>query len=331
MKDPSVARIKASLICPACAQRLNESGGTFVCAGCGKEYGNEDGIPVLVVDASVHKRAEAAYHSSVSSRYDDMHQLKSYRNQRFHLQALEPILSLQQQIATLELGCGTGFDALRLLSRNHLVVETDIAPGQVREARIRITKQGKQQRALFYVADAERIPFADGTFDAVFVVAALHHLEHPLRALQEMKRCTRGGGTILVAMEPNTSAWIRILSIPFTILKWMVFRSVGRKPFEQMLKRADGYREPAIERTFTRREITHLAHEAGLTIRRISPVWFICGFLQWLITLLNKISTRHWSMNGDVERICVHLDRAIAAIPLINSFCCHWTLHCSRE
>lgn len=35
-------------------------------------------------------------------------------------------------------------------------------------------------------ADAERLLFADGTFDAVMLVSMLHHVEDPFRALAEL-------------------------------------------------------------------------------------------------------------------------------------------------
>jgi ubiquinone/menaquinone biosynthesis C-methylase UbiE len=331
MKDTAIAKIVSSLICPVCSERLQEISGNFTCTACKKKYGRIGGIPVLIAKGSNHKTKEAAYHSSISPSYGDLHQLNSYRNRSFHLQALKTILSLPLRSAVLELGCGTGFDAIPLLAEKHLVVETDIAPGQVKEAKKQIRQAGLSDHALFYVADAENIPFDDETFDASLIVAALHHLEHPCKALQEMRRCTRGGGSIVIAMEPNTREWVKVLSIPFSMAKFVAFRTVGKKQLKRALKRADAFREPTIERTFTRREIVDLVREAGFTIKKVEPMWFLCGFIQWFVTLLNKLSTRRWSLNSDVERCCVHLDRMIAAIPLINSFCCNWTLHCTKE
>jgi ubiquinone/menaquinone biosynthesis C-methylase UbiE len=331
MRNRTIDRIKSSLICPACSFRLTESNKGFACEKCKRKYTVTCGIPVLTASGSTHKEDEAAYHSSVSSCYADLHQLDSYRNKLFHLRALSPILLLSPHATIIELGCGTGVDAVPLLAAGHLVVETDIAPGQVNEARKRIVERGLGKRALFYVADAERIPFADATFDAAFTVASLHHLENPLKGLKEMRRCTRPSGTIVIAMEPNTYEWVRIFSIPFSIAKLIAFHLVGRKRLRKALGRADKFREPAIESTFSRRELRDLALESGLTVKKIEPVWFLCGFIQWLITLLNKLSTRYWSINKDIERLCVHFDGLIAALPVVNLFCCNWTLHCTRE
>jgi ubiquinone/menaquinone biosynthesis C-methylase UbiE len=48
------------------------------------------------------------------------------------------------------------------------------------------------------VARAEQLPFEDETFDLITCVRALHHIESPTRALDEMARVTAPGGRIVV-------------------------------------------------------------------------------------------------------------------------------------
>ena len=50
--------------------------------------------------------------------------------------------------------------------------------------------------ASFEVADVYRLPFPDGSFDAVFAHAVLMHLREPVRALAEMRRVLRPGGIV---------------------------------------------------------------------------------------------------------------------------------------
>ena len=330
MPDQSITTIKSSLICPACSHRLTELDTGYVCTACKIRYTEIKGIPELISQDSKCKMAEAAYHSSISSFYRNLHQLNSYRNRFYHLQALKPILSLSPQSSVLELGCGTGYDAIPLLRHEHLVVETDIASGQVIEAKKQISQSGLSKRALFYIADAENLPFADEVFDATFIVASLHHLEHPTKALQEMGRCTKRRGNIIIAMEPNKGEWISIFAIPFAIAKSIVFHTVGRKRLQKALVRADKYREPTIERTFSRSEFVHMAGDAGLKVQRIRSVWFLCGFAHWFILLLNKLSTNQWTLNSDIEYFLVHIDHFLSHIPGINHLCCNWTLHCIK-
>ena len=51
-------------------------------------------------------------------------------------------------------------------------------------------------------AEAERLPYADGSFDAVVADSLLEHLDDPSRALREWRRVLRPGGR-LILWSPN--------------------------------------------------------------------------------------------------------------------------------
>jgi ubiquinone/menaquinone biosynthesis C-methylase UbiE len=69
------------------------------------------------------------------------------------------------------------------------VVSTDISLGAARRAAERGRRFGVPLIPL--VADVERLPFADRSFDLVFVHDGLHHLEDPMVGLREMARVAR--------------------------------------------------------------------------------------------------------------------------------------------
>jgi len=58
------------------------------------------------------------------------------------------------------------------------------------------------------VASADQLPFRDGSFDAVLLIAVLHHLEFPLRGLDEAQRVIRPGGKIFI-LEPHGSWFLK--------------------------------------------------------------------------------------------------------------------------
>jgi len=62
----------------------------------------------------------------------------------------------------------------------------------------------KEQAAWFelYQADATQLPFEDATFDLVTCQTLLIHVSNPSKAIEEMKRVLKPGGTIL-CVEPN--------------------------------------------------------------------------------------------------------------------------------
>lgn len=57
---------------------------------------------------------------------------------------------------------------------------------------------------------AEAVPFPDGVFDAVLVSDAFHHFRDLDRAVGEMVRVTRPGGTILI-LEIDPAGWRRLI------------------------------------------------------------------------------------------------------------------------
>jgi SAM-dependent methyltransferase len=60
------------------------------------------------------------------------------------------------------------------------------------------------------VADAAKLPFDSGAFDAVVCLHVLHHLERPRRAIEEFIRVLRPDGLLLIA-EPHASAVLRFV------------------------------------------------------------------------------------------------------------------------
>jgi ubiquinone/menaquinone biosynthesis C-methylase UbiE len=104
---------------------------------------------------------------------------------------------------SLEIGAGTGYFSLNLLQAG-VVGEatcTDISPGMVTTLSRNAERLGLQVRAAR--ADAEALPFADGSFDLVLGHAVLHHLPNLRRAFAEFHRVLRPGGRILFAGEPS--------------------------------------------------------------------------------------------------------------------------------
>jgi len=99
----------------------------------------------------------------------------------------------------LDVAGGTG-DLARAFAREvapgGMVILTDINDVMLEEGRDRLLDQGLAIDAVR--CDAERLPFADGSFDRVVVSFGLRNMTHKDRALQEMCRVLRPGGRLLV-------------------------------------------------------------------------------------------------------------------------------------
>ncbi len=104
---------------------------------------------------------------------------------------------------SLEIGAGTGYFTLNLL-REGLIGEatcTDISPGML--ATLRANAQRLSLDVQTEQVDAERLPFADHSFDLVLGHAVLHHIPDLDRAFAEFQRVLAPGGTVLFAGEPS--------------------------------------------------------------------------------------------------------------------------------
>jgi SAM-dependent methyltransferase len=104
---------------------------------------------------------------------------------------------------SLEIGAGTGYFTLNLL-RAGLISEatcSDISPGMLATLRTNAERLGLEVRT--EQVDAERLPFADESFDLVLGHAVLHHIPDLDRAFAEFERVLAPGGTVLFAGEPS--------------------------------------------------------------------------------------------------------------------------------
>jgi SAM-dependent methyltransferase/catechol 2,3-dioxygenase-like lactoylglutathione lyase family enzyme len=95
----------------------------------------------------------------------------------------------------LDVSTGGGHVALALAPLVARVVASDLTPRMLAAAREFITSRGAVN-VEYVVADAERLPFLDGSFDLVTVRIAPHHYADVARAVREMARALRPGGRL---------------------------------------------------------------------------------------------------------------------------------------
>lgn len=102
---------------------------------------------------------------------------------------------LDEKSAILELGCGPG--ELWRSNRGRIpagwqITLTDLSPGMLEEARRRLG----EDCFTYQVADAQALPFADASFDAVIANHMLYHVPDLKRALGEIRRVLRPGSCL---------------------------------------------------------------------------------------------------------------------------------------
>lgn len=115
--------------------------------------------------------------------------------ERIAILDIERVVGICMQVFSpervLDAGTGTGLFAGGFTGRGVQVIGVDVKPVLLLEAVREVP------RAYFQLAEMENLPFADRSFDLVFMGLVLHEADDPGRALQEAARASRKGVAIL--------------------------------------------------------------------------------------------------------------------------------------
>jgi ubiquinone/menaquinone biosynthesis C-methylase UbiE len=103
----------------------------------------------------------------------------------------------------LDVGCGpTPVATMAFAANGNQVVGVEIAPALAARAR---DEAAAFPTARFAVGDAERLPFADASFDLATCDDTIEHVVDPQAALDELARVVKPGGRLLL-ISPNHGA-----------------------------------------------------------------------------------------------------------------------------
>jgi SAM-dependent methyltransferase len=186
---------------------------------------------------------------------------------------------------SLEIGSGTGYFTLNMM-RAGLIEEatcSDISPGMLASLAANAERLGLQVRTV--PADAERLPFADQSFDLVLGHAILHHIPDLPRAFAEFERVLAPGGTLLFAGEPSRYG-DRLASVPKRTAGavaplWR--RAIGARPAPPAEGgAADAALEGVVDvHAFAPTELSRLAHGAGFSDVRVTGEELLANWFGW--------------------------------------------------
>jgi ubiquinone/menaquinone biosynthesis C-methylase UbiE len=124
----------------------------------------------------------------------DLHRRFSVNKYGWHRWVFDQ-LHLNEGGRILELGCGPGWlwsSNRQRLPANWQITLSDFSPGMLEEARRRLG----EERFAYQVVDAQAIPFADESFEAVIANHMLYHVPDLSHALAEICRVLKPGGCL---------------------------------------------------------------------------------------------------------------------------------------
>ena len=111
----------------------------------------------------------------------------------------------------LEVGCGMGTDLLQFARGGARVTGVDLTPRSVETSRHHLELY--DHAGDFALTDAEKLPFADESFDVIYSNGVLHHTPDTAGAVREIYRVLRPGGLARVMLYHRHSwnYWCEII------------------------------------------------------------------------------------------------------------------------
>lgn len=183
------------------------------------------------------------------------------------------------QDRVLDVASGTGMVATALVHRTGChVTALDQSPQMLGGLRARLTADPQLAARIEPVeGQAETLPFADASFDALTFTYLLRYVEDPAATLRELARVVKPGGTVGMAE-------FGVPGRPLLCALWRLYTRVAMPVLGRLLSRdwqeVGAFLGPSIEGFYARMplpRLTGLWEEAGMTDVRVRRMSFGAG------------------------------------------------------
>jgi ubiquinone/menaquinone biosynthesis C-methylase UbiE len=248
---------------------------------------------------------EKKFHDAKAIEYDSLNALGNTYNKKVNDKRVSDLVRLITETKAtniLDVGCGSGYTLIPLLKQinDASFYAEDISYEMVKIAQDKIVHENIKTNSTWQieVADAMQLPFADGSFQVVYLIHSLHHLPDLHNALTECHRVLKKGG-ILYINDPIDNKFLTLLG------RWILRRKVTRENLSPH------------ERSFALRELLGecrgLFHVENIQVSNV------------FATTLGKNS------NAKIVEAAIFIEKILAYIPLINRIGLSVTLSCRKS
>jgi ubiquinone/menaquinone biosynthesis C-methylase UbiE len=174
------------------------------------------------------------------------------------LERLVELAECRASDVALDIATGGGHTALALAPHVTRVVASDLTPAMLAAAEEFIRSQGIDN-VTFEVAEAERLPFANESFDIVSCRVAPHHFADPIAYVNEVARVLRSKGRFVMmdSVAPQDAQ------------------------LDQFINRVEKWRDPTHVRSYTAQEWRTWIDATGLLVDAWEPVNRRYEFQDW--------------------------------------------------
>jgi ubiquinone/menaquinone biosynthesis C-methylase UbiE len=210
------------------------------------------------------------------------------------LARLVELVGPKPEWAALDVATGAGHTALAFAPHVASVIASDLTPEMLAEAAKLAAERGLKNVSTA-AADAEALPFADGTFDLVTCRIAPHHFPDIALFVSEVGRVLKPGGTFAlvdnVAPDAETTPGFDKAALRDAGLTYNAFEKI---------------RDPSHGRALTTAEWREIVSDAGLAIRHVEHCPKAMDFGAWCTNMAVPAET--------VPKLSAMLDAASPAL-----------------
>ena len=253
----------------------------------------------------------ASLFDRMAGAYEDLEPWYQHLYERLHTIVTDAARPGRPPHRALDAGCGTGFQTAVLRDLGFVPHGVDLSAGLLAVAR------GKLPGVPFVRGDLEALPYRDESVEIVTCCGStLSFVEHPARALTEIGRVLRPGGTVVVEFEHKWSldlAWGFVSALTGDALGYGVSLAAAVRQVARPLREGfrldypvalpDGAQAYMRLRLFTMAEIGAMLRPARLVPRRVFGIHAVTNLLP--STLLHRAR-----LPGALDRVY----RALAAL-----------------
>jgi len=309
--------LERSLICINCREKLIPAENAYVCPKCDQRFDLKEGVPVFWNSADNFKKSEAEFYGqeakapSLASLQRNFYRSTAYDRELYQM----TFDHLRPQSLILSLGGGDGRHGLELLRAGHSVLESDLAPDSAIVAGKNFRESKIAGDWAVAAIDAEDIPFAPDTFDAVYICAALHQIPDQKAVAAGIRSCLKPSGKLILASEP--ASWFYKVLRPLAKALGIRAGQLGQQSVGDEANRGLSYWD-----------IAAFLKDCGVRQAVIRPKYYLTGALyqatEALYRLMSpgtreKISIRQWEV-----ALLTKLDQIIEYIPILRRYPFLW-------
>lgn len=161
------------------------------------------------MDAEKRKKIVRDYYNNFAKEYGEEYE-KTIAGRYFLKKKIKLALKIgnfNDSSRILDAGCANGYYTLDLSKKGFKVTGIDLSKKNIEVCQLR-AKNLKLDNIDFYTADLENLSsFKDNQFDGVISFATLRYVPDVVKALKELYRVTKKGGTVIVDYPNKYSPW----------------------------------------------------------------------------------------------------------------------------